>query len=69
MFVYQTSKCGSFTNDEHFDKFFREMRFMCMNIKFAKEEYQERLDKRKKEMVKLITGENIWRQKNMLKNK
>lgn len=48
MFVYQTGKCGSFTNDDHFNRFFKEMRFMCLNIKFAKDAYQERLDKRKK---------------------
>ena len=48
MFVYQSSKCGSFTNDDHFNRFVREMRFMCLNIKDAKEAYQERLDKRRK---------------------
>ena len=48
MFVYQSCKCGSFTNDDHFNRFVREMRFICLNIKDAKEAYQERLDKRRK---------------------
>ena len=43
LFVFQSGKCGSFTNDEHFNRFFREMRYMVSNIIDAKETYQERL--------------------------
>lgn len=47
LFVFQTGKCGSFTNDEHFNRLFREMRFMVMNIRESKEIYQQRLEDRK----------------------
>lgn len=48
LFEYKSAKCGSFTNDKHFNKFFREMRFMCMYIRDGKEAYQERQEKRNK---------------------
>ena len=48
LFVYQSAKCGSFTNDDHFNRLFREMRFMCMSIADAKEAYQERQEKRRR---------------------
>lgn len=51
-FEFKSAKCGSFTNDDHFNRFFREMRFMVMNIKYAKEAYQERLANRKAKKTK-----------------
>lgn len=49
LFTYQTGKCGSFTNDSHFDRYFREMRYMAARILEAKEDYIELLKKRKGE--------------------
>lgn len=47
LFTFQSGKCGSFTNDEHFNRLFREMRYMVLNIRDAKEAYQERIAIRK----------------------
>lgn len=50
LFTFQSGKCGSFTNDEHFNRFFREMRFMSTEIMYAKDEYQEKEKQRRERL-------------------
>lgn len=52
LFEFKSRKCGSFTNDEHFNRLFREMRFIVINIRESKEIYQQRLEDRRAKKCK-----------------